>query len=161
MHGIPWFSTFTLVTETLVTAAILYILYLGYYKGQLLNKLLAATLAYELLFNISYMAYRATTHMDSKAHPDSTFHIILAAFHGTFSLLMFLLLLVFMYFAWRGYKNGANFFRDHKKLTAVFLASWLIAVLSGYVFYYEAYFSPEELMTQQAAHGTPAPPPGR
>ena len=151
MHGIPWFSTFTLVTETLVTASLLYILYSGYYKNKFLTALTAVTLGYEVLFNISYMSYRALTHEDSTAHPDSTLHIILAAFHGTFSLLMVILLLVFMYFAWKNYKTGINFFAMRKKLTTTFLIAWLVAVISGYVFYYEAYFSPEEIQTRQTS----------
>lgn len=148
MQGIPWFSTFTLVTETFVTVGVLYILYSGYYKNRFLTKLAAITLAYETLFNISYMSYRALSHQDSSKYPDSAFHIALAIFHGTFSLLMFILLLVFMFFAWRGYKKGLNFFQVHKKLTLVFLIAWLVAVFSGFAFYYVAYFSPEEILTR-------------
>jgi len=149
MQSIPWFSTFTLVTETLVTASILYILYTGYYQNKFSPLLTGITLAYEVLFNISYMTYRALSHQDSTAHPDSGFHIALAAFHGIFSLLMFVLLLVFMFFAWKNYSKGINFFRERKKLTAIFLAAWMIAVISGFAFYYQAYFSPEEWATRQ------------
>ena len=149
MTGIPWFSTFTLVTEAFVTASVLYILYSGYYKGKFPAKLTAATLLYETLFNISYMSYRAVSHVDSTAHPDSSFHIAIAIFHGTFSLLMFILLVIFMYFAWKNYKVGINFFQKFKKLTITFLIAWLIAVFSGFFFYYEAYFSPEEIQTRQ------------
>ncbi len=149
MQGIPWFSTFTLFTETVVTAGILYVFYKAYYHNFFQFKLAAAVLAYEVCFNISYMAYRALRHSDSKAYPDSAFHIALAAFHGIFSLLMFLLLLLFMYFAWKNYRRGINFFRNHKILTLMFLISWLVAVASGYLFYYQAYFSPEEILTRQ------------
>ena len=149
MQNIPWFSTFTLVTETFVTIGVLYILYSGYYKNKFLTKLAAVTLSYETLFNISYMAYRALTHDDDTAHPDSAFHIGLAIFHGTFALLMFVALVIFMYFAWKNYKAGINFFQKYKKLTLVFLIAWMIAVLSGFLFYYEAYFSPEEIQTRQ------------
>ena len=145
MNNIPWFSTFTLLTETIVTASILYIFYSAYFKNEFKFRLVSLTIGYEVLFNISYMAYRALTHIDSAARPDSAFHIALAAFHGIFSLLMFVLLLVFMLLAWRNYKQGINYFREHRKIVLVFLISWLIAVLSGYVFYYEAYFSPEEV----------------
>jgi heme A synthase len=95
------------------------------------------------------MISRALTHEDSSQYPDSSFHIAIAIFHGTFSLIMFVLLLVFMFFAWKGYRSGKNYFRVHKRLTIIFLISWMIAVLSGFLFYYEAYFSPEEILTRQ------------
>jgi len=148
MQNIPWFSTFTLLTEALVTASVLYILYSGYYKNRFPAQLTAVTLLYETLFNISYMSYRALSHVDNSTHPDSSFHIALAIFHGTFSLFMFIALIIFMYFAWKNYKNGINFFQKFKKLTLVFLIAWLIAVVSGFAFYYEAYFSPEEILTR-------------
>jgi heme A synthase len=150
MNGIPWFSTFTLFTEIIVTSAILYVIYTGYVKNEFPGHVAAAALSYEILFNISYMASRLFTHEDSTQYPDSPFHVALAIFHGTFSLIMFVLLLVFMFFAWRGYRSGKNYFRIHKKLMVVFLISWMIAVLSGFLFYYEAYFSPEEILTRQA-----------
>src|SRR4051812_27690607 len=117
MQGIPWFSTFTLVTEALVTASVIYILYSGYYKNKFPGVLAGITLGYEALFNISYMAYRALTHEEASGHTDSPFHIGIAIFHGSFSLLMFVLLIVFMLFAWKSYKKGINFFQNHKKLT--------------------------------------------
>ena len=85
------------------------------------------------------MSYRAFTHVDSASLPHSAFHIGLAIFHGSFSLLMFVLLLIFMYFAWKNYKQEKNFFLEHKNLTLVFLIAWMVAVSSGFLFYYEAY----------------------
>ena len=155
MTAIPWFSTFTLFTEIIVTGAVLYVIYSGYAKNRFPSRIAAAALSYEILFNISYMASRLVTHEDSKQYPDSPFHIALAIFHGSFSLLMFILLLVFMFFAWKGYRRGENFFRVRRKLTIIFIVSWMIAVLSGFLFYYEAYFSPEEIRTRQSAAQEP------
>lgn len=155
MNGIPWFSTFTLFTEAIVTATILYVIYSGYVKGKFPVRIAATALTYEILFNISYMASRLLTHEDSSQYPDSAFHIALAIFHGTFSLVMFVFLLVFIFFAWRGYRAGTNYFRVHKKLMVIFLVSWLIAVASGFLFYYEAYFSPEEILTRQSIGQAP------
>jgi heme A synthase len=149
MSDIPWFSTFTVFTEAAVTAAVLYVVYSGYAKNKFPVVIAAVALTYEVLFNISYMASRLFTHEDSAQYPDSSFHIAIAIFHGTFSLIMFVLLLVFMFFAWRGYRSGKNYFRIHRRLTIVFLISWMVAVLSGFLFYYEAYFSPEEILTRQ------------
>lgn len=149
MQGIPWFSTFTLFTEAVVTVAVLNVIYSAYKSGNFKYRLAGAALLYETFFNISYMAYRALNHRDSQAHPDSNFHIGLAIFHGTFSLLMFLLLLIFMFYAWKGYRQNVNFFEKYKKLTLIFVIAWMIAVISGFTFYYEAYFSPEEVLTRQ------------
>jgi len=139
MNGIPWFSTFTLATEFVVTASILYIFYKAYKYNKFLYGFAAGVLAYEALVNVAYMARSLFDHTEGKQIA-SPYYIALAAFHGIFSLLMFILLLVFMFFAWRNYKKGINYFLVHKKLTITFLASWMIAVVTGFLFYYLLYF---------------------
>lgn len=139
-NHIPWFSTFTLFTELLVTVSVLYIFYSGYKHGRLPYPLVAVTLAYEILFNISYMASRALGGKDSSKLAGK-WQIGLAIFHGTFSLLMFLALLVFMGIAWIKYKKGINFFQLHKTFTKIFIVLWLMAVVSGFGFYYLAYLA--------------------
>lgn len=138
MHNIPWFSTFTLVTELLVTVSILSIFYRAYTYNRFSYGFAAIVLAYETLVNVSYMTRSLFDHTVGKPIT-SPYYIALAAFHGSFSLLMFLLLLVFMFFAWRNYKKGINYFRVHRKLTITFLVSWMIAVITGFVFYYLLY----------------------
>lgn len=137
MH-IPFFSTFTLFTELLVTCSILYIFYQAYRYNRFLYTLTGFTLAYEILFNISYMASRALEHQNP-SQLEAPFTIALAIFHGTFSLLMFILLLIFMGLAWKNYRTGVNYFALHKTLTKTFVVLWLIAVASGFVFYYVSY----------------------
>jgi hypothetical protein len=139
-NPIPWFSTFTLFTELIVTACILYIFYSAYKYNVFKYTLVAFTLAYEVCFNISYMASRA---IGGKNPSRLAGNIIigLAIFHGAFSLLMFLSLLVFMGLAWVKYKKGINYFFLHKRFTQTFIILWLIAVASGFAFYYVAYLS--------------------
>lgn len=137
----PLFSTFTLCTEILITVSVLYILYSGYKHNLFRTKLVLMTLGYEILINITYMAKRAIEHEQAPPHPHTAFHIAVAAFHGIFSLLMFLLLILFFTVAWKKYKKGANFFKDHSIITFVFLVMWLIAIFSGIFFYYLAYFT--------------------
>jgi heme A synthase len=139
MHA-PFFSTFTLFTEALVTISVLYIFYSGYKHNKFPYTLAAITMAYEILFNISYMASRALNKKVDVMPPDSAFLITLAIFHGTFALLMFLALLVFMFFAWKNYKKGSNFFQAHKTMLIWFIVLWMTAVISGFLFYYEYYF---------------------
>ena len=145
LQGIPLYSIFTLFTEAIITVGIFYCFYIAYTQNRFLKKFVAVILAYEIFFNISYMASRLMTHIDPSDHVDSPFHIAIAIFHGTFALLMFIALLVFMYFAWKGYDRGENYFVIHKKLLWTFIAAWMVAILSGFLFFYEAYFSPEEL----------------
>lgn len=142
MQSPPLFSTFTLFTEILITCSILYIFYKGYKHNVFHSKLVFFTLAYETLFNISYMSYRALTHEANVGpHQHTAFHIAVAAFHGIFSILMFVLLIVFFVVAWRKYKKGINFFKEHKMLTYAFIVLWMIAIFSGLFFYYLAYFT--------------------
>jgi len=142
MH-IPWFSSFTLITEIFVSFGVLYVFYSGYRRGRFPYLIAAITMGYEILFNISYMTYRAATHREAGS-PDNAFYIVVAAFHGIFSLLMFLALLLFFGLAWKNYKKGVNYFAVHRTLMKIFIVCWLVAVFSGFLFYYEAYFSPEE-----------------
>ncbi len=140
IYHIPWFSTFTLFTELIVTASVLYVFYTAYKRNVFPYTLVAITLGYEILFNISYMASRALGGKNPSKLSGS--HIIgLAIFHGTFSLLMFIALLVFMSLAWKNYKKGINYFQLHKNFTIVFIALWLIAIASGFGFYYTAYLA--------------------
>jgi hypothetical protein len=119
----------------------MYTFYSGYKNNKFPYALTGVTLSYEILFNISYMASRELgPHNPSKLGPP--FEVGLAIFHGTFSLLMFLLLLILMFFAWKNYKKGINFFHEHKNLTVTFIICWLVAVFSGYLFYYQAYLRP-------------------
>jgi hypothetical protein len=136
---IPVFSTITLITEVLVTTSVLYIFYSGYKKGRLPYALTAITLGYEVCFNISYMASRLFGGKNPSRLEDHL-TIALAIFHGSFSLLMFLALLVFMVLAWINYKKDVNYFAAHKTFTIVFVCLWLVAVLSGIAFYFVSYF---------------------
>jgi heme A synthase len=137
---IPWFSTFTLFTELFITASVLYIFYSGWKHNRLPFTLTAITLAYEIIFNISYMASRVVSGKNP-SHLESGKVIALAAFHGIFSLLMFIALVIFMVLAWRNYKKNINYFKIHSTFTRVFIVLWLIAVISGFLFYYATYLA--------------------
>jgi hypothetical protein len=142
MQTPPLFSTFTLFTEILVTCAVLYAFYAAYKHNVFHKKLVFFTLAYETLFNISYMSFRALTHEQNVGpHHHTAFHIAVAAFHGIFSILMFVLLIIFFVVAWRKYNKGINFFKEHKIMTFAFIVLWMIAIFSGLFFYYIAYFT--------------------
>jgi cyanate permease len=132
MH-VPWFSTFTLFTEVLVTAAVLYTFYSGYKKDKFPTLIISLALIYETIFNIAYMASRVSA--DKLAKHLSGFVVVLAALHGILSLLMFVALIVFMSLAWHQYEKKHNYFKKHKIIMWVFLFFWLVSVFSGAAFY--------------------------
>lgn len=133
----PLYSTVSLVTELFVSAAVYSAIFQGWRKNVFRKGLIAFALAYETLFNISYMSYRAATHHATEKHPG--WLIALAVFHGTLSLAMFIALVAFMVAAWKGYARGVNFFKKHRALTIVFLALWTASILSGVAFYFAEY----------------------
>lgn len=137
---IPFWSAFTLFTELCVSAFVYLIIYAGYRRGVFHRRIAFAVLAYELLFNISYMATRAMvgTH-EGMAQIMTPYETGLAIFHGTFSLLMFVTLVAFFLTAAGGYAKGANFFRTHPKMTLAFSIAWLVSVLSGVLFFIQLY----------------------
>lgn len=138
----PLFSTFTLFTELLVTVFVLFIFYKGYRFNIFHKKIAIFTLSYEILFNISYMSYRAFTHDKIVGeHTHTPLHTGIAIFHGVFSLTMFILLIIFLLTAMIKYGKGVNYFREHKTITFAFIFLWMIAILSGVLFYGFAYFT--------------------
>lgn len=132
----PLFSTFTLLTELCVTATIVYVFYSGYKHNRFPAKPAFFAIAYETLFNISYMVYRSLEHSsEHKDESEAGFEVLLAIFHGVLSLAMFISLIVFLLIAWKKYKAGINFFFAHKVLTGLFLFLWSLSILSGIGYY--------------------------
>lgn len=136
MHA-PAYSTFALVTELLVSTAVFYTFYQGYKHNKFPKKIALGALAYEVLFNISYMAYKLPEH---ESHFSETGRKILGAVHGSLSLLMFLSLIAFFILATINYAKDTNYFKKHKVLTFVFLTFWSISIITGIIFYFVEYF---------------------
>lgn len=131
----PLLSTFSLITEIIITISIFYIFYKGYFTGVFHSKLALVTILYELIFNISYMAGRTPQATQKTASIASPF----AIFHGILSLVMFVLLIIFLLIAWTKYKKEINFFKNHTVLTIFFLIFWTLSVTSGIAFYVMRY----------------------
>lgn len=128
-HAIPWFSAFTAVTELFVTVAIFYVIYQAWANDEFHGKLLAGALAYEVLFNITYMTSRLFTHGHTGSHPD--WLVGLLAGHGILSLVMFLGLVAMSVAAYRWDQRGENLFARYSVLTGVFVVLWTISIVSG------------------------------
>jgi len=134
---IPLTSLITLLTELLVTTAVFYVIWKGYSTGRFLRWLAFPVLAYEVLFNISYMASREANGQGTTVY--SPYDTVMAIVHGTFSLIMFIALLVFFILASLAYRRGENFFLKHRRLTFGFLVAWSISILSGILFFVSLY----------------------
>lgn len=133
MHG-PILSLITLFTELVVSLVVYYTLYKGYRHNKFPTKLAFTALAYETIFNISYMFSRVPAHAKA-AKVTSPFLIVLAIVHGTLSLIMFVALVVFFVLAWKNYRKEVNYFYAHKKITFTFLFFWTFSIVSGVLFY--------------------------
>lgn len=134
---IPIWSIVTLLTELAVTASVYFIIWKAYRTGVFLRYYAFAVLAYEALFNITYMSSRAAGGRGNVVY--SPYETTLAIFHGIFSILMFVTLVVFFLYAAYAYSRGENYFLNHKKVTFAFVTAWGISILSGVTFFASLY----------------------
>jgi len=134
----PTFSTITLFAEMLISLIIYYSIYSGYTKNKFPTKLVGLALAYEIIFNITYMLSRAASQSKVVGN-ESHLVVIFAIVHGILSLIMFISLIVFFVAATLRYKKQRNYFREHQLLTGTFLVFWTFSVVSGIAFYFLEY----------------------
>lgn len=125
----PLWSTVTLATELFVTASVYFIVWRAYRTGVFPRMFAFGVLAYEAVFNVSYMFSREVAEQSAAVY--DPYETALAIFHGIFSLLMFVALIVFFLAAARAYRRGDNFFLRHRRLTIVFVIAWGTSILSG------------------------------
>lgn len=132
----PLFSTFSAVTELLVTGAVVWFFYQALKKGQYRWGIITAALVYETLFNITYMVSRLTAHTSSAEVERPDWYIGFVAFHGTLSLVMFLGLIALVVWAYERRKQGmADPLGTHRGLSWTFLALWFVSILTGELIY--------------------------
>ncbi len=136
MH-IPLLSAITLAAELFVTAAVYAIIWRSYHTGAFSRWFAFAVLGYEALFDITYMVSREVGGQDAGALDPYTTAV--AIFHGIFSLVMFVALVVFFLAAARGYKHGENYFLRHRRLTITFAYAWGLSILSGIALFVSLY----------------------
>ena len=139
---IPVTSIVTLLAEIIITILVYYIIWYAYRTGTFLRRVAFGILLYELVFNISYMVSREVGEKD--AHVYNPYETFLGIFHGIFSIIMFLTLIVFFLMAARVYpsskkKEGKNFFRVHSYSTYVFVVAWGISIRSGILLFSSLY----------------------
>ncbi len=133
----PIQSILTLLSELAVTVAVMIIIWRAFTRGQFMRWLALAVIAYEILFNVSYMLSREG--VESRSVVYNPYTTGLAIFHGTFSLFMFAALIVFFLVAAARYRRGENYFLSRKGLTLTFVILWFVSILSGIALFASLY----------------------
>lgn len=131
MSGVPAYSIFGAVSSVLVTAAILFVFYRALTGHRFLAGLYNATVAFEGVFLVSYMAYDAVVH-PAAANPDlPTWMLVVSGVHGLLSLVVFVALVYVAVAAHRRGRFGRNYLRDHAGLTWALGVLAILSLLSG------------------------------
>lgn len=124
----PAFSIFAALAELVVTAIVFYCIISHGRRKPFRFKLLGLAILFEALVNVSYMVTRFIG-PGSPVHLSSQMKLFATA-HGTFSMLIFIVLIILFFLASSSAKLEQNFFQDHKLLTCVFLVLWGVSVAS-------------------------------
>lgn len=134
----PLASIFASLSELAVTIVVYYVI-ISHWRGKPFRaKLLGLAILFEALVNVSYMISRFVG-KESPVHLSSGMKL-LATVHGTFSMLVFIILIILFFLAASASKLEENFFASHKTITLSFLILWGISVASGEVMFALLYF---------------------
>ena len=130
MADIPPFSIFSAISEVVVTIVVLYTIISNLKGKKLLWPALGLVLTFELCVNVMYMSMRAAS-----ADTDHTLTQgmkLLFMGHGMLSLVMFVGLVILFILAVIDVKSGRpSWFRRHPAGTWLFVAFWMVSVISG------------------------------
>ena len=96
-------------------------------------KLLGFAILFEALVNVTYVVTRFIG-SNSPVHLSGPMRLF-ATLHGTFSMLVFIWLIILFFLASSSAKLEQNFFRDHRLGTYLFLILWGISVGSGEIMF--------------------------
>lgn len=147
MAGLDWpvatppaFSSLSAATELLVSAAVYWFFFRALRFGDHRWGLILVAIAYETLFNITYMVSRLVVHQEGRTHEHPAWVTGFVVVHGLLSLVMFLGLIAYVAWGRRAWNSGApNPFGAHRRLSVQFLVWWTLSVASGeaiYLFYW-------------------------
>lgn len=132
----PLFSTFSALTEILVTAVVLWFFYRALKFSDYRFGIMTGALVYETGFNITYMVSRLFVHEEGITHTHAPWVTWFVAFHGSLSLLMFIGLIWIVVWSRRQRKLGdANPLLARRGLSMTFLVLWMISVITGEIIY--------------------------
>lgn len=122
------FSIFTAISEIFVTAGVLVVIWHNFKRRGLLWGLAVGLMIFEFSVNMLYMISRMAQHPTTDL---PSYVKAFAAVHGSLSLLVFVLFVVFSFLARRESRRGNFFFADRQWLTWGFVALWMLSVGSG------------------------------
>lgn len=132
----PTFSTFSALTELLVTAAVLWFFLRALKFADYRFGIMSVALVYETAFNIVYMVSRLFVHEEGVTHTHAPWVTWFVAFHGTLSLVMFIGLIWIVVWSYRRTRRGEpNPLLRRRTMSRVFLAAWTVSVATGEVIY--------------------------
>jgi uncharacterized membrane protein YozB (DUF420 family) len=127
------FSTFSAVSEIFVTIGVLTIVYQNYQQRPFNGRLALGLVLFEFFVNMLYMISRMDHHSTTE---NPIWFKLLAAVHGSLSLLVFIAFAVYAALAYSDSKRGVFFFKEHPSQTKVFVFLWMVSVLSGEALYF-------------------------
>lgn len=129
------FSHFSAASELLVTAGVFYFFWRALRHNDFRWTLVWTVIAFETLFNITYMAGRFAAH-EPVAGKTPSWATALFIAHGTLSLVMFVGLVAFVLVAFRHERvDRTNLFRARLATTWTFLTLWTLSVATGEALY--------------------------
>lgn len=127
------FSIFTAISEIFVTAGVFTVIWHNFKRRGLLWPLAAVLMIFEFSVNMLYMISRMAEHPSSNL---PGYIKAFAAVHGSLSLLVFILFVVFAFLARREFGRGKYFFADRPALTWGLITLWMLSVGSGEVLFF-------------------------
>ena len=139
--NIPAFSIFSAISELFVTAGVLYVVWANWHRRRFPGALLLGLALFEALVNVLYMANRAA-HAATGADAISTGMKVFYAGHGMLSLIAYIAFVILGVLAFQEQRAGRWFFRDHPKVTWVFLVMWIVSIGSGEAIFVLRYLRP-------------------
>jgi len=131
------FSTFSAITELIVTAAVFTYLWQGWRNDRLLTGLITGALVYEIAVNVAYMTFRIISPPTTHVYPGWVEAVL--PWHGILSLLMLLGLIGLVIEAHRFGKRGENVLRLRPRTTLGFALLWTVSIVSGELIYIATY----------------------
>ncbi len=127
------FSTFSAIAEIFVTLGVLTIVYQNYKQRPFNGRLALGLILFEFFVNMLYMISRMDHHSTTE---NPTWFKLLAAVHGSLSLLVFISFAVYAALAYSDSKRGIFFFKEHPTQTKLFVFFWMVSVISGEALYF-------------------------
>ena len=115
-----------------ITFGIIGVALVAYKRGVFFSKVALGIFAYAVVFVVLLLSRQYLTGHVAEHMVSEPAYLFLAPVHGIISLWAFVQAGVMFFLAHRAYRAGANFFREHKKWTALLVCVWIFSLGSGF-----------------------------